>query len=373
MIPLHEPYLTGEEIHHIEKALSMQRLSGNGFYTQECQSFFENKFNFSKCLLTNSCTASLEFAALLTEIKTGDEVIIPSYTYVSTANPFILRGAKIVFVDSQVETPNMDVENLKTLITPKTKVIVVVHYAGIACPMEEIMELATQYNITVIEDAAHALGGYYNRKPLGSFGHLSAFSFHTTKNITSGEGGLLVVNDKNLFERADILWEKGTNRKAFLQGMINQYEWCDVGSSFYPSEITAALLYAQLTQYDHIQKLRMRAWQYYQEKLSNLKRFETPNIPEYALHNAHLYYLKANSEDERNALINHLNNEGISATFHYLALDQSPYGKALHSSILPNARIWEKQLVRLPLYSKIKTSQLDKIVNTIKAFDSQSI
>lgn len=370
MIPLHKPFITGDEIKHIESVLAMNYLSGNGTYTQKCHEYFENQFGYRKCLLTNSCTASIEFAALLANIKEGDEVIIPSFTYVSSVNPFILRGAKIVFIDAHTQNPNLDISQLPHLITKKTRAIVVVHYAGIACPMDEIIKIADLHNLIVIEDAAHSLGATYKKKPLGSFGHLSAFSFHATKNITSGEGGLLIVNDEKLFERADILWEKGTNRNKFIQGIMNKYEWCDVGSSFYPSEITAAFLYAQLLHSKTIQEKRMEAWKYYQRQLNNLTYFEIPKIPEYANHNAHLFYLKAISEEKRNQLLNYLKSNSINAAFHYLALDQSPYWKSSQKIALPNASHWEKHIIRLPLFADITNKELEKIVACVKAFDA---
>jgi len=252
MIPFNKPYMTGKEMHYIYDAVYSGKISGNGKYTVQCQNFFQFKYAFGKCLLTSSCTDALEMAAILLDIKEGDEVIIPAYTFVSTANAFVLRGAKIVFCDSRNDHPGMDEELIASLITPKTKAIVVVHYAGVACDMDKVMELAEQHTLYVVEDAAQAIDSYYyskkdnRQKALGSIGHLAAFSFHETKNIISGEGGMLVVNDKQFEKRAEIIWEKGTNRSSFYRGEVDKYGWVDIGSSFLPSDIIAAFLWAQL-------------------------------------------------------------------------------------------------------------------------------
>ncbi len=257
-IPYNKPYLTGKEVNYIYDAVNSGKLSGNGKYTKLCQDFFCKKYGFKKSLLTNSCTDALEMASILLNLQLGDEVIVPSYTFVSTANAFVLRGAKIVFTDSYENHPNIDVSKLEALITEKTKAIVVVHYSGVACDMDKIMELANKYNIYVIEDAAQAIDSYYKDKALGSIGHLGTFSFHETKNIISGEGGMLVVNDDKFIERAEIIWEKGTNRAAFFRGEVDKYGWVDIGSSYLPSELTAAFLYAQLECINDIQKKTIR-------------------------------------------------------------------------------------------------------------------
>ena len=272
MIPFNKPYLTGKETEYITDAVISGKISGNGKYTQKCQQFFETKFGFKKTLLTTSCTDALEMAAILIGIKEGDEVIIPSYTFVSTANAFVLRGAKIIFADSLPNHPNMDCSTLEALITSKTKAIVPVHYAGVACDMDTIMELAKKYNLFVVEDAAQAIDSYYTgkdgiKKPLGSIGHLAAFSFHETKNIIAGEGGMLVVNDEQFINRAEIIWEKGTNRSSFFRGEVDKYGWVDIGSSFLPSEIIAAFLWAQLENLENIQKIRKQHWDAYQSQL----------------------------------------------------------------------------------------------------------
>ncbi len=349
----------------MEDAIHGGQLSGNGIYTERCQAYFRNEFNFKTCLLTHSCTSALEMAALLAKIEPGDEVIVPSYTYVSTANPFVMRGAEIVFADSESATPNIDVSKLSDLITERTKAIVVVHYAGIACDMDAIMALANAHNVLVIEDAAHAQGASYKGRYLGGIGHLGAYSFHATKNITSGEGGLLIVNDDRFAERAEMLWEKGTNRKKFLEGVVTKYEWCDIGSSFYPSEITAAFLWAQLEISADIQQKRMDDWNKYYEALKGLTQIEIPNIPEYASHNAHLFYLKAGSREERDSLMAELRNRGIGAAFHYLALHTSPYWKDRNSEHLPQAKQWEERLLRLPLYHTLSQEELDKTITAV--------
>lgn len=268
MIPFNKPYLTGYETLYIEDAVKSGKISGNGLYTSKCHEYFENRYGFNKCLLTTSCTDALEMAAILCDIHFGDEVIIPSYTFVSSANAFVLRGAKIVFADSRKDHPCIDESKLEELITDKTKVIVVVHYAGIACNMDVIMQIANRYNILVVEDAAHAIDAFYKGKPLGSIGHLGCFSFHETKNIIAGEGGMLIINDKRFNTRAEIIWEKGTNRAAFWRGEVNKYGWVDIGSSFLPSEVIAAFLYAQLENLDKIQKKRKEIWQYYYTELT---------------------------------------------------------------------------------------------------------
>ncbi|MFN3315813.1 MAG: dTDP-4-amino-4,6-dideoxygalactose transaminase, partial [Raineya sp.] len=286
-IGFNKPYFTGKETAYIKEAVEKSHISGDGFFTKKCHQFFENRYGFKKCLLTTSCTDALEMAAILINIQPKDEVIIPAYTFVSTANAFVLRGAKIVFADSQAQHPNIDAYQIEKLITPKTKAIVVVHYAGMACDMEKIAAIAQKYNLFLIEDAAQAIEACYKHKPLGSFGHLSAFSFHETKNIISGEGGMLVINDEKMIKRAEIIREKGTNRSAFFRGEIDKYGWVDVGSSFLPSEIIAAFLYAQLENIEDIQQRRHQIWQIYYQNLSEGEKkgyFLLPKIPEYAQH-----------------------------------------------------------------------------------------
>lgn len=353
-IPYNKPHLTGKETHYMYEAVYSGKISGNGIFTKKCQSFFEEKYGFKKCLLTTSCTDALEMAALLLDIQAGDEVIIPSYTFVSTANAFVLRGAKIVFADSYAHHPNINADQLETLITPQTKAIVLVHYAGMACDMGKIMALAEKHGVFVVEDAAQAIDAYWNERPLGGIGHLSSFSFHETKNIISGEGGMLVINDEQFIERAEILWEKGTNRSAFFRGEVQKYEWVDVGSSFLPSDITAAFLFAQLEELENIQQRRKLLWNMYHEKLSDSAIYDKitlPNQLDFGDFNGNIYYLVCQSIEERNALISFLRNKGIHAVFHYLALHKSPFYAEKHDGrILPNCDRFANCLVRLPLF-----------------------
>ena len=371
MIPFNKPYLTGNETVYITKAVESGKISGNGLYTKQCHEFFEKEFSFGKCLLTTSCTDALEMAAILVNIQPGDEVILPAYTFVSTANAFVLRGAKLIFVDSQKNHPNMDANQIESLITAKTKVIVPVHYAGVACDMDKIMEIAKKYNLFVVEDAAQAIDSYYKGKPLGSIGHLAAFSFHETKNIISGEGGVLVINDSSMMERAEIIWEKGTNRSAFFKGEVDKYGWVDIGSSFLPSEIVAAFLFAQLENLDFIQNKRKHLVHLYEEKLKELEKFNVglPKIMDYASNNAHMFYLICNSSEERTELISYLKANGVHAVFHYLGLHKSEFYKSLYSGKnLPNSDEFEKRLVRLPLYFELSEKDIDTISNVILQF-----
>lgn len=372
MIGFNKPYYSGKELTYIEEAVKQEKLSGNGVFTQKCHEFFENKYGFKKTLLTQSCTAALEMAALLLDIKPGDEVIIPSYTFVSTANAFVLRGAKILFADSNASEPSVSVESIRLLISKRTKAIVVVHYAGVACAMDEIMALAHQHNIFVVEDAAQAIDSYYKGKALGSVGHLAAFSFHETKNIISGEGGMLVINDDRFVKRAEIIWEKGTNRSAFFRGEVDKYNWVDVGSSFLPSEITAAYLWAQLEQLDFIQRKRKSHWQFYFDQLKPLAdeaKVELPCVPTYATNNGHIFYLLAKDHQQQFHLLNHLKQSGVQAIFHYLPLHKSPFmmGQTAPTS-LPNAERFADTLIRLPLFVELTPDQQTDIVNSIKLF-----
>lgn len=354
MIGFNKPYFTGKEFEFIKEAIQKKHVSGNGFFTKKCQSYFEERYGFKKCLLTTSCTDALEMAAILLDIKEGDEVIIPSFTFVSTANAFVLRGAKIVFVDSRADHPGMDENQIESLITPKTKVIVPVHYAGVSCDMDKIMELADKYNLFVVEDAAQAIDSYYKGQALGSIGHLATFSFHETKNITSGEGGMLVINDRQFEKRAEIIWEKGTNRAAFFRGEVDKYGWTDVGSSFLPSDIIAAVLWAQLEVLDEIQERRKEIWHQYNSILAektNDGAFKIPYIPEYATNNAHMYYLVMPSLIKRTQLISTLKKSGIMAAFHYQSLHTSMfYEKQNNRESLPNSEHYSNCLVRLPFY-----------------------
>ncbi|HGO6088006.1 TPA: dTDP-4-amino-4,6-dideoxygalactose transaminase, partial [Enterobacter cloacae] len=309
MIPFNKPYLQGKELFYISQAVSLGKISGDGFFTKKCHEYFENKYAFKKVLLTTSCTDALEMAAILLDIKPEDEVIAPAYTFVSTVNAFALRGAKLVFADSYADNPNVDPSSIRASITDKTKAIIVVHYAGVACDMDEIMSISKEYNIPVIEDAAQAIDSFHNDRPLGSIGTFGTFSFHETKNIISGEGGMLVINDESYFQRAEIIREKGTNRSSFFRGEVNKYGWVDIGSSFLPSDIIAAYLYAQLENLELIQKQRKVLWERYRANLSELETkgfIKLPVIPEFATNNAHMFYVICADIEKRTALINYL-------------------------------------------------------------------
>ena len=369
MIPFNRPFLTGKETEYIEQAVRSGKISGNGEFTNRCQQFFEEKYGFRKCLLTTSCTDALEMCAILADIQNGDEVIIPSYTFVSTALAFVRQGAKIVFADSQSNHPNIDADIIEPLITPRTKAIVPVHYAGMACDMDKIMDLALKYNFLVIEDAAQAIDSYYKNRPLGSIGHLAAFSFHETKNIISGEGGLLAINDERFTHRAEIIWEKGTNRAEFFRGEVNKYGWVDIGSSFLPSEVIAAFLWAQLENLDSIQIKRKQIWITYYEKLKPLADkgyFRLPEIPDYATNNAHMYYMVCNSLEDRTKLITHLKQNDVWAVFHYLSLHSSEYYANKHDGReLKNCDRFADCLVRLPLFYDLMQKEVEYICDTV--------
>ena len=368
-IPFNKPFLTGKETEYIKDAVLSGKISGNGDFTKKCQHFFEEKYGFTKCLLTTSCTDALEMAAMLCDIQPGDEVIVPSYTFVSTALAFVRAGAKIVFADSLPNHPNIDASKIEALITPHTKVIVPVHYAGIACNMDKIMDIATRHNLLVVEDAAQAIDSYYKKRPLGSIGHLAAFSFHETKNIISGEGGMLAINDERFIRRAEILWEKGTNRAEFFRGEVNKYGWVDIGSSFLPSEVIAAFLWAQLEHLNQIQTKRKNLWNKYYEllaPLANEASFSLPLIPDYATNNAHMFYLVCPNLEERTRLISTLKSNDILAVFHYLSLHSSPYYHDKHDGrSLPNCDKFADCLVRLPMYYELDEDAIVRICDTI--------
>lgn len=371
MIPFNKPYLTGKETQYIEDAVKSGKISGNGKYTQMCQAFFEKNLNIKKSLLTTSCTDALEMAAILINIKEGDEVIMPSYTFVSTSNAFVLRGAKIVFADSYADNPNMDADKIEALITSKTKAIVPVHYAGIACDMDKIMSLASKYKLFVVEDAAQAIDSYYTgkdgyTKSLGSIGHLAAFSFHETKNIISGEGGMLAINDEQFIERAEIIWEKGTNRSAFFRGEVDKYGWVDIGSSFLPSEIIAAFLWAQLENLENIQKVRKQHWETYYSKLhiwADNNGIKLPIIPSYATNNAHMFFITCKSIEQRSQLIKRLKESDIHPVFHYISLHSSPYYMDKHDGReLMQSDNFTNTLVRLPMFYEL---DVQTVINQI--------
>lgn len=378
MIHFNKPYLTGKEAHYIYQAVYTGKLSGNGVFTKKCQEFFEQKYGYQKCLLTTSCTDALEMAAILCDIQPGDEVICPSYTFVSSALAFVRAGATIVFADSCPDHPNIDADKIESLITDRTKVIVVVHYAGHACDMDKIMEIATRHHILVVEDAAQAIDSCYKGKPLGGIGHLGCISFHETKNVTAGgEGGLLIINDERFIRRAEIIWEKGTNRAEFFRGMVNKYGWVDTGSSFLPSEINAAFLLAQLENLDDIQHKRVQIWSRYQKELTDLEEkgyVLLPQMPDYATNNAHMFYMICRNLKERTDLISYLNQNGVLAVFHYLSLHLSDYYQQHHVGNIPELPSCDRFadcLVRLPLYYELSDEEQNKIIMLIHEFYNQ--
>lgn len=375
MIPFNKPYLTGKEAHYMYQAVYSGKISGNGIFTKKCQEFFEKRYGFRKCLMTTSGTDALEMAAILCDVQPGDEVIVPSYTFVSSALAFVRQGARIIFADSGKDNPNLDAEKLEALITDKTKVIVPVHYAGIACDMDKIMDIAHRHGLLVVEDAAQAVDSFYKGNPLGGIGDLGCFSFHETKNITSGgEGGLLVINNEKFIRRAEIIWEKGTNRAEFFRGMVNKYGWVDTGSSFLPTEIVSAFLYAQLENIDEIQRKRKQLWNIYKDSIRHLEsegKVKLPYLPDYATNNAHMFYMVCKSLEERTALISYLKEKGIGAVFHYLSLHKSDYYINHHEGVIPELPECDRYadcLVRLPMYYELTEEEVKQIVCVINEF-----
>ena len=376
-IPFNKLYFCGNEIQNIEDVINNGKISGDGKYTKKCHDFFQNKYGFQKCLLTTSCTDALEMAAILINIEAGDEVIMPSYTFVSTANAFVLRGAKIIFVDSREDHPGMNESQIEPLITTKTKAIVPVHYAGVACDMDKIMDLANKYNLFVIEDAAQAIDSFYTdkngiKRPLGSIGHFGAFSFHETKNIIGGEGGMLVINDTTFIKRAEIIREKGTNRSSFFRGEIDKYGWVDLGSSFLPSDMISAFLYAQLENLEKIQIKRVSIWNQYMSSLKHLsdkKKIKIPIIPKYASNNGHMFYISVQDLIVRNKLIEELKNKNISVVFHYMSLHSSEYYRIKHDNrVLENSDYYSDSLIRLPFYYDLTCNEINYICSVINNF-----
>lgn len=375
MIPFNKPYLTGKEAHYMYQAVYTGKLSGNGYFTKKCQDYMMERYGFRKCLLVTSGTDALEMCAMLCELKPGDEVIVPSYTFVSTALAFLREGATVVFADSMNSNPNLDATKLESLITPKTRVIVPVHYAGVACDMDAIMTIAEKHNLLVVEDAAQAIDSYYKGRPLGSIGHLGAFSFHETKNITAGgEGGMLTINDERFVRRSEILWEKGTNRAEFFRGAVNKYGWVDMGSSFLPSEINAAFLWAQLENLDEIQNKRRSIWEKYYNGLQGIAaegKVRLPEIPDYATNNGHMFYLVCRNLQERSGLIAHLKEHDIIAPFHYLSLHKSDYYTQHYKELvgeLPFCDMYADCLVRLPLFYELTAEQTEQIITLINDY-----
>lgn len=374
MIKFNNPPVTGSEFEHIQSAIELGSLCGDGPYTHKCQQWFESKTGSKKTLLTPSCTAALEMAAILADIQPGDEVIMPSYTFVSTANAFVLRGAKIVFVDIHPDTMNINELLIEEAITHKTKAIVPVHYAGVACEMDAIMALADKYGLYVIEDAAQGVMSTYKGRALGSIGHLAAFSFHETKNYTSGgEGGLLLINDDRFVERALVIREKGTNRSQFFRGMVDKYSWVDLGSSFLPSELQAAYLWGQLLHADDINEDRLKSWDKYYSGLQDLEskgHIQLPKVPSYCLHNAHMFHIRTKSLRERTQLIAHLKEDSIQATFHYVPLHSAKAAEkfAIFSGVDQFTTSESDKLVRLPMWFGLRASEIDVVVASIKRF-----
>lgn len=370
VIPFNLPVVAEAERQYVNDALSSAKHSGDGPFTKACQAFFEERFGFARSLLTTSCTDALELSALLLDLKPGDEVIVPSFTFVSSANAFALRGATLQFADSGEDNPNITAEAIAGLITDRTKAIVVVHYAGIACDMDPIMALAHRNGIAVVEDAAQAIDSYYKGKPLGGIGTAGAFSFHDTKNISCGEGGLFITQDHNLAARAEIIREKGTNRSAFYRGEVDKYGWIDIGSSFLPSDILAAYLLGQLERIDAIQSRRVEIWKRYYDRLKMLTGFgvSLPHIPEYATNNAHMFYLVCASDAQRAALIAHLKANDIQSASHYLSLHSSPFFATQHDGRpLPNSDRYTDCLLRLPMHLGLSNDDVDQISEEVVA------
>ena len=373
-IGFNKPFIVGKELYYIAQAVQNGHLSGDGPFTKKCNAWLETHFCAKKVLLTHSCTAALEMAAILCDIKPGDEFIVPSYTFVSTVNAFVLRGGIPRFVDIRPDTMNMDESLVEAAITPKTKVIVPVHYAGVGCDMDAIMDIARRHNLLVVEDAAQGVCATYKGKYLGTIGHLGCYSFHETKNFISGEGGALVINDERFFERAEIIREKGTNRSQFFRGMVDKYTWVDIGSSYLPSEMIAAFLYAQLEESDKITEKRLSIWNKYHECLGPLEvagLLRCPIIPSYSGHNAHMYYILLKDLDERTRLIKFLKEADIHPVFHYVPLHNAPKGVEVCGGKVPSLPLTEEyadRLLRLPCYYELTLDQVERICRTIAEF-----
>jgi dTDP-4-amino-4,6-dideoxygalactose transaminase len=371
-IPFNKIFVTGKEIEYIQDAVKRNCIGGGSYYSGLCEALIKDRYSYNNCYTTSSCTDALEIISLLTELEEGDEVILPSYTFVSTANIIMLRKAVPVFADSHPDSPNIDPAQIEKLITKKTKAVIVVHYSGIACDMDRIKEITDRNNIFLIEDSAHSIDSYYKGIPLGSIGDFSAFSFHETKNITAGEGGMLIVNDGEYADRAEILREKGTNRAKYLKGEVNKYEWVDVGSSYVSSELNMAFLFAQLENIEIIQQKRINAWNFYYNALKQLESIniiKLPYIPDYATNNAHIFYMICSSNKERNDLIKYLAENNISSAFHYLSLHKSPFYRDKYTGDeLVNSDMYSERLVRLPLYTEIRNEELMFITEKVKVF-----
>jgi dTDP-4-amino-4,6-dideoxygalactose transaminase len=374
MIPFNKPPRTGNEEKYVLESMKSAKISGDGEFTKRCHKWFEERLGCKKALLTTSCTHALEMAALLIDIKEGDEVIMPSYTFVSTANAFVLRGAKIVFVDIRKDTLNIDETKIEEAITQKTKAIVPVHYAGVACEMDTIMDIASRYNLFVVEDAAQGMMSTYKGKALGTIGHFGAYSFHETKNYTSaGEGGLLIINDEKFVQRAEIIRDKGTNRSLFFRGMVDKYSWVDIGSSYLPNDMSAAYLWGGLERADEINENRLNSWKSYREKLSFLEKdgsIELPTVPNNCVQNAHMFYLKVKDLETRTNLLEEFKKENIGAVFHYIPLHSAPaglkYGRFNGIDVFTTKE--SERLIRLPMYYGLNSDEIETVCNTIKNF-----
>ena len=368
-IPFNKPYIIGRELRNIGQAVRREQLAGDGFFSRQCEQWLETHFGAKKILLTHSCTAALDMAAILCDIRPGDEFIVPSYTFTSTANAFVLRGGKPVFVDIRPDTMNLDETKIEAAITPKTRVIVPVHYAGVGCDMEKIMDIAERHHLLVVEDAAQGVCATRNGRHLGTIGHLGCYSFHETKNFICGEGGALAVNDPRFLERAEIIREKGTNRSQFFRGMVDKYTWVDIGSSFLPGELVAAFLYAQLEEAEKITAKRMAIWSAYHRSLAPLEKagvLRRPVIPPECVHNAHMYYILLKDAAERARLIAHLKANDVQAVFHYVPLHTSPMGKSLAGDVrLPVTEEYADRLLRLPCYYELGPEQIDRVTSLI--------
>ena len=374
-IPFNKPFVPWFSLMHLIKTKFSGTIAGNGVYTKKCHAFFEKRFGFAKVLMTTSCSDALEMSALLSRIEPGDEVIMPSFTFMSTANAFLIRGAKVVFADTLPDVPNIDPAEIEKLVTPKTRAIVVVHYSGLACDMDRIMDIAGRNGLFVVEDAAHAIDSYYKGKPLGSIGHFGTFSFHETKNIIAGEGGLLIVNDRQFEKRAEIIWEKGTNRAAFYRGEVDKYGWVDIGSSYLPSDAVAAFLYAQIVRFDRIQASRKKVWWNYFEMLRPLEEkgvLKCPVVPDFATVNGNIFYITVKTGETRDNLMAYLKARGIIALFHYLPLHSSPYFMDKHDGReLQNTDRFSATILRLPFYNSLRKNHVRFIVHTINEFFSR--
>lgn len=369
-VPFNRPAVAGNELEYIQEAIKRGQLSGDGYFTKECHRWLEKEVGCKKALLTHSCTAALEMAAILADIQPGDEVIMPSYTFVSTANAFVLRGGIPVFVDIRPDTMNIDESLIETAITEKTRAIVPVHYAGVSCEMDTIMQLAKKYNLLVIEDAAQGIMSKYKGRPLGSMGHMAAFSFHETKNISCGEGGALLINDSLYIDRAEIIREKGTNRSKFFRGEVDKYTWVDIGSSYLPGEMNAAFLYAQMENASKITDRRLQIWDLYFKGLEPLaveNSVELPFIPDYCVHNAHMFYIKVKNQVERASLIKYLKAHKVNSVFHYIPLHSSEKGRSylFKAGEKDYTNRESERLLRLPLYYDLGKEKAEKVVKLI--------